>query len=953
MRSILRRALLAAALLAPAAAAQRAAPRDVPRDDAAFSFYDRGPYRPSVPRPDSILGYAMGDVNTQYSDQERALLAIAGAARDRVRVEEFAITPERRTMRIYIVSSPENIARLDAIRADLDRIADPRGMSEAELAAVVARTPAVVWIAGSVHGNESPGFETTIQLLYQYAASNEPATLETLRNSLVIINPSSNPDGHERFAVWYRSMGVGDPLPFSQEHREPWSIQGRFNHFRFDMNRDLIATTQPEVQGIVRMMLRWKPMMAIDLHGHVSTYFFPPAAHPVNQNIGPESTRWMEVSGRANADAFDRHGWMYYSRDVFDLYYPGYYDTWPSLTGATGMTFETDGGGHRGLLYRREDGTFVSFRDGIAKHYVASVATIEATAARRQDRVRDYAAFRQAAVAEGRSKAMKRVVLLPGSDPARAVELAATLLRQGIEVRRLAAPLASTSAHAYADDRGATSRRFDAGAYVVDLAQPLGRLARAILEPSPTLDPAFARSQVERYHRNLRRGQRGDAEGYEFYDVTSWTLPRAYGVEAWWTADTPVMDAPLLSLPSGSGVRSVNGELLPVDVGGGVAGGRARSAYVFTSERHAAPALAYHLLADGYRVGVASEPIDAAGRRWPRGTYVVRVSRNDTTLHTRIAQLARDRAVDVTAINTAFTEPGGQFGVGSDPVRDIPRPRIAIVADEGIRQPSYGAIWFGLRERYGIDFTPVGWDALGGSAINEFTTVIIPPGSVRIAGGALENVRRWMQGGGTLITMGNASAWAASEATNLTTARRVAAPEAGSGASPATGTAGAATAGAATASAAPVTNRDTSGQRTASTPDRLAEELIPFRSPSANADTPESVPGAEFDVLLDRTHWLTFGYEQPRLTVMVEGSLFLKPSREGSNVGTFPAAGAFHRAGFIWPDTERLLRGTSFMVAEPVGSGHLVLFTNEPMFRGWWRALDRMVLNAAILGAAF
>ena len=257
----------------------------IARDDARFSFYDRGPYRPGIPRPESLLGYPIGEQNTQYAAQERTLLAIADAAKDRVRVEEFTTTYERRTMRLYIVSSPENIARLDAIRRDLDRIADPRGGSPAELDALAARVPAVVWISGSVHGNESPGFETCIQLLYQLAASEEPATLAALRNTIVIINPSSNPDGHERFTVWYNSVSVGAADPRAMEHVEPWSVQGRYNHYRFDMNRDLIASTQREVQGTMRMMLKWHPMVVADLHGHVSTYFFPPAARPVNANI--------------------------------------------------------------------------------------------------------------------------------------------------------------------------------------------------------------------------------------------------------------------------------------------------------------------------------------------------------------------------------------------------------------------------------------------------------------------------------------------------------------------------------------------------------------------------------------------------------------------------------------------------------------------------------------------
>ncbi len=950
-----RQALLAAALsfaAASSAAAQRVPIRDITRDDARFSFYDRGPYRPGVPRPEAVLGYPVGDMNSQYSAQEAVMLGIAAASKERVRVEEFTTTYERRTMRIYLVSSPENMARLDAIRADLDRLADPRNTPQAELDVIAARTPAVVWISGSVHGNESPGFETCMQLLYQFAASEEPATLAALRNAIVIINPSSNPDGHERFSVWYNSINVSAPDPDAQEHREPWSIQGRYNHYRFDMNRDLIASTQREVQGIMRMMLKWHPMVTADLHGHVSSYFFPPAARPVNGDIGANALKWLEALGRGNASAFDKYGWLYYSRDVFDLYYPGYYDTWPSLNGAIGMTFETDGGGHRGLLWRRADGSLLSFRDGIAKHYVASMATIETTAGRARERVTDYLRFRQGAVSEGRSGSMKRVVLVPGRDPGRAAELASALVRGGIEVRRATSSFSSVSAHAYYDD-ARTARRFEPGAYVVDIGQPQGKLAKSILEPSSELDPVFAKSQVDRFNRNQRRGKKTAGEGYEFYDVTAWSLPVAFGVEAYWTSDLSPVTGDILSLPAEEPSlplaqqqpRRVGGELLAVEVPSGVVAGRgATSAYVFSPERNGAMRLVTQLLAEGFRVQLSREPLDVGGKTWPRGTYVVHVARNEATLGARIDAIARESGVEVTGVNSAFTE-SGQYGVASEPIVAIPLPNIAVVADEGVSQTAYGAIWYGLERRYGVKFTPIGFNYLGGGDIGKFTSIVFPSGSYgsRITKDGVERIKTWVRNGGTLVTMGNATAWAADEGVGLTSARRVAEDSS------------AAKADKGDSSASKRAPADSArGLRTATTPDRLAEELIPFKSPSASAGDPEAVPGIHADVLLDRTHWLTAGYEAPRLTVMMEGDLFLKPSREGTNVATFPTTGKLVRAGFTWPgNTERLLRGTSLLIEEPLGKGHVVMFANEPMFRGWWRALDRLVLNAMILGPAF
>ena len=912
----------------PAALLAQRTPVDSIRDDRHFTFYGRGPYRAAVPRPDQLLGYAVGTWHTQYAWQEKVLLGIAESASDRVRVEEIGKTAEKRTMRLYIVSSPENVARLDQVRADLDRLADPRGVSQADLDAIVARTPAVVWFSGSVHGDEVPGFEASMQLLYHFAASEDPVVVSLLKDAIVIINPSSNPDGHERFSTWSNSVAVGSPerLALEQQVNQPWSIRGRFNHYRFDMNRDLMAMTQQEVQHLVRGMLRWHPMVTADLHGYTSQFYMAPASRPVNANIaGAFPVKWNEIIGAGNAAAFDQYGWLYYVRDQFDLYYPGYYDSWPALNGAMGATYETDGG--PALLKRRADGTLLSLRDGIAKHYVAAIATMETTARRARERVRDYLAFRQQAVADGRTQAMKRVVFGTSGDPARAAELAAALLRAGIEVQRLTRPLVATKAHSYADD-GVSARTFAAGAFVVDLAQPQGRVAKAVLEPDPQLDPVFAKAQVDRFQRNRQRGKEADGEGYEFYDITAWALPVAYGVESWWTEDAAPMGAEPLVAPRADAPR-VNGEQLPVAVTGGIVEGRgARSAYVFRNDRSGASRLAGHLMREGYRLAIAGEPIQIGRQDWPRGTWVARVSRNDSTLATRVDQLAREAGVEVTGVNTAFPEVA-QFGTGSPSTHAVQPPRVAVVSGDGVNIGAYGAIWWTLEQRYAMPFTPIAADALNGD-LSAFNVVIAPDANLgRLGKGA--GLKAWIERGGTLITMGRSTEWAAREDVSFTSARVLGSDD--------------------KKDEKKEDKKDDKKKEDAKAP---VDTLMAVASPSANPDAPQPIPGSHFDVLLDRSHWLTYGYDQQRLTVMMEGDSFYKLSSKGTNVAVFPATGPLKRAGFTFPDnTERLLKGTAFIVHEKIGGGHLVAFANDPMFRGWWRALDRLVLNAVLLGPSY
>ncbi|HEY5491949.1 MAG TPA: M14 family zinc carboxypeptidase [Gemmatimonadaceae bacterium] len=938
-------ASFALALLAAAPLAAQRTPVDSIRDDAHFSFYAKGPYRASVPRPDDVLGYGIGTWHTQYASQEKVLFAIADAAKDRVRVEEIGRSSEKRTMRIYIVSSPENIARLDQIRADLDKIADPRGVGAAELDAITARTPTVVWFSGSVHGDEVPGFEASMALLYHFAATEDPKTLALLKDAIVIINPSSNPDGHERFSVWSNSVAVGSPerAGIEQQRGQPWSISGRYNHYRFDMNRDLIATTQLEVRNIVAGMLRWHPMVTADLHGYTVQYYMAPASRPINANISGWPNKWNEAIGAGNARAFDEFGWLYYVRDQFDLYYPGYYDTWPALNGATGATYETDGG--PSLLKRRDDGTLLSLRDGIAKHYTAAVATFETTASRARERVKDYLAFRQLAVSDGKTQPMKRVVFAPGNDPARAAELAAVLLRAGVEVHRLSQPLTSTRAHAYSDDATA-AHTFPAGSFVVDLAQPQGRVAKALLEPDPALDPVFAKTQLDYFKRNINRGKNGGGEGYEFYDITAWALPVSFGVESWWTEDAAPMNGEKLSIP-GAGAPRINGETLPVTVRGGIVdGANARSAYLFRNDRAGASRLAGQLLQEGYKLAIGNEPLQTGKIDWPRGTWVARVSRNDATLGARIDALAKAAGVEVTGVNTAFPETS-QFGTGSGSTVSVLEPKIAVAADQGVGLGAYGSVWWSLEQRYGIRFTPVALSSLNGD-MSAFNVIIIPDGNAGTLGKGA-GLKAWVEKGGTLITMGGSTSWAAREDVGMTTARILTGDDAKDekkkdepkDEKPKADTKSDSKSEKPKAEAAPAALLG-------------ADSLLAVKSPSANPNAPQPVPGAHFDAVLDMTHWLTLGVEKQRTTVMFEGDAFLKLSKEGTNVAVFPTTGLFKRAGFTFPDnTERLLKGTALVVEEPVGRGHLVMFANDPMFRGWWRALDRLVLNAALLGPTF
>src|SRR6266850_8234720 len=693
-----------------------------------------------------------------YAVMQHYLDTLVATASDRVRIETWGRTAEYRSIRALIISDPANLARLDQIRAEIAELTDPRKTTPARAAEIAAKDPAIVLFQYSVHGDEPAGFEAAMQVAYQMLASDEAATLDILKNVVLVLNPSANPDGHERFAAWYNSVGVGADEPAAFEQSEPWSITGRYNHFRFDMNRDLLAQSQPEVRAMMDGILRWRPQVFVDHHSTTSSFFFPPVAQAVNMNLPPQTTKWFATYGRGNAAAFDRYGWQYYVGGVFDFFYVGYWDEWTTFQGASGMTYETDGG--RQFNKRRDDGSITTLRDGIAHHFIASLATLETTAKNRQSRLADYYDFRRSAMAEAATDRMKRVVIVPGSDPQSAAHVVGLLLRNGIEVTRLRQPFSSRSAHAYiAGGTPGSARTFPAGSYVIDLNQPQRRLAKGMLEPQAGMERSFIEREIGKFQRNRRRGEDADKEDYGFYDITAWSLPLSFNLDAYWTEDAApgggaaVTDTTLAAPPAPS---------------------KAGSAYAFPNDNLGAARLALALEGEGFRLAVATQPLRADGRTYPRGTFVARLQRNSPALNERIAALAPALGVPVTAVQSAFADTG-DVGTGSNDVWALHAPKILVAAGDGVYETSYGSLWHFLTRELGAPFTPVALRNIGRmDDLNTYNVIIVPDGSASRmrrelgdAGGTA--LKAWVRSGGVLVAFGGAGELAANKDLELST----------------------------------------------------------------------------------------------------------------------------------------------------------------------------------------
>ncbi len=404
-------------------------------------------------------------------------------------------------------------------------------------------------------------------------------------------------------------------------------------------------------------------------------------------------------------------------------------------------------------------------------------------------------------------------------------------------------------------------------------------------------------------------------------------------------------------------------------------GGRAQIAYIIPYDTNAAPALAYRLQREGYRIAVAMRKLTAGGREWPRGTIVVRVSRNPDGLHDAVARLSRETGAPVWSVNSGFYETG-DVGVGSEDIAALKPPRIIMVADEGVDQSSYGALWW-LFDKAGVEFTPMTIANVKRAGLASYNVIVIPDGSpdryfASFGKNGIETLRNWVQSGGTLICVKGAAVFAALKDVNLTSSRLVGSEEDEEKQEKAeeikaeptptpqaeTGTGG--------HQAGTRRRRQGEGQ-TATEQQREASdqterlegappELPLIASPSARPGVvPEAVPGAIMRASIDRTTYLTYGYEDATLPVLVNSGYFFRPSKEGTNAVIFSPdeKEELRLSGFIWPNnTERLLRGTAYVIEEHAGRGHVILFAEDPSFRGIWRTTVRLFFNAILFPSA-
>jgi hypothetical protein len=693
----------------------------------AFEFWPGATYDPSIPTFQKVLGFEPGSRFATHAELVHYLNALAAAAPGRMKVVEYGQSWEGRKLVYAVIGSEANMRRLPEIQAAMKKLRDARTTSESEAQRLIADTPAVVWLGHAVHGNEVSGPDSGLLAAYHLlAARNQPPVAAALANTIVLLDPLQNPDGRMRFLHSFeQATGLEpDPVPIAAERNEPWP-GGRYNHYLFDMNRDWFAVTQPETQARIKMFQEWYPVVVADLHemGSETSYYFAPEAIPFNPHLTKEQKTSLDWFGRNNAKYFDQLGYPYFTRELYDAFFPGYGASWPAYYGSIAMTYENSS--VRGLVYRRADGTLYTFQDSIRKHFTTQIATAEAAANQRAALLKNFWEYSKSAIAEGKNEPTKAYILPRRGDVSAVDRLAALLVEQGVEVQRAPASL----------------NGFPDGSYVVSLAQPAKRLIRVLLDRQVNMEAEFLAEQERRRAKRLSD---------EIYDVTAWSLPLLFNVEC---------------VPVTSSVTAPLAPYAPPPAPAAFA--KASVAYVIPWKGRDSVRFLAAALRAGLKARTAAKEFVQGGRTYPRGTLVVLVKENAATTHETVARIAG--GAEVVPVDTGWVDSGINFG--SRNVALFKRPRIALAWDRPVSAQSAGAARFVIERQFGYPVSAIRTATLAAADLDPFDVIILPApqagyGSAFDAA-ALTRLKTWVNRGGTLIAIEDAVGFLASPAAGL------------------------------------------------------------------------------------------------------------------------------------------------------------------------------------------
>ncbi len=932
MRTTLQRTLLftllSVLIMMPAAQAGYHPSYDakVPRDT--VPFYDTDSYNPAVAAPEQYLSQPIGKWPARFGEIDAYLRALAEQS-DRIMFEAHGETHEGRELYHLIISTPENLAKLDEYIATMDRVADPAQVGSAsELDELTEDLPAFCWLAYSIHGDEISGTDAATRLVYHLAAAQDEATMALLENLIILVDPCENPDGRERYLSMLEMFRSHTPNYDyrSLQHSGAWP-GGRSNHYWFDLNRDWILLTQPETVGRVRSIVKYHPVLVVDGHemGSNATFLFSPPRQPINYNTPDNVMKWYGTFAEDQAAAFDERGWPYYTGEWNEQWYIGYASAWPTFFGTVGILYEQ--AGVDGEFVKQRDEYLLTYHEAINHQFTSSLANLTTAMENRVEMLRDYHNARADIVERGRRSGLT-FLFGPDEDQVKMNRFISSLIDQGIEVEVATETFtASSVTNPYHEKMG--SKEMPSGTYIISTDQPHGALAKGILEFDLHLKKEF----LEEERRELEK--HGDTRMYE---TSSWSVPLLYDLDAYYT-NSPVnaMTEPVTDVEWPTGM---------------VHKPDARYAFIVDMVGENTWKMLNRLFAEELTIYASEKEFTIEGKTFRPGALVLRTRGNPKTLESILQRLAEETGAEVHGVNTGFSMEGSHLGAPT--FRLLQRPNVALAAGSPVSSSSSGSLWFVIDKQLELPHSLIETEDIGRQDLSPYNTLILPGswwGNIgRTLGEAGEKrLEDWVSDGGTLILIGSSAVWAADSGNGLSQARL---------------------------------RKDVLDKL-----DEYKEAIdreIAAESPEVDTMAiwhPDKVPADEeveekggghkiskekdkwlrrfhprgviMRADLDTEHWLNFGLGD-RLPVLVWTDDILYAKAPVSTVARLSAdPNELRLSGLLWPEARQLWSGSAFVTRESKGKGQVIMFMNDPNFRAYTYGTRAMFINAIMYGPGF
>jgi hypothetical protein len=654
-------------------------------------------YSQSIPSPDKFLGYDIGTQFSRHSQVVDYFEAVAKALPNQVKMEKYGQTYERRPLYVTYISSEENIKNLNAIREN--------NLKNAGLRNGASDNPevAVVWLSYNVHGNEASSTEASMLTLYKLLTEKQ----DWLKNTVVIIDPCVNPDGRDRYVNWFNET-ASQPYDIDQqasEHNEPWP-GGRPNHYLFDLNRDWAWGSQTESASRLKVYNKWMPHIHVDFHeqGINEPYYFAPAAEPFHEIISDFQRDFQTEIGKNHAKYFDAEGWLFFTRERFDLFYPSYGDTYPTYMGAIGMTYEQGGHGRAGLGILNDEGHVLTLVERLTHHTTSGLSTVEMASKNAKRLNTEFSKFFDNSGLKYKSYALS-------GNPDNIGSLTNLLLKHHIQYEKVT----TNKASGYNYTTGQQGNiNLDENSIVVHTDQPKGKMVKVLFEPNAKLTDSLT------------------------YDITAWNMPYAYGLDAV-ASTSKIPSKPVKLIKNRKPYQPLS------------------DAYGYISDWNSmkdAKFLASVLKAD-FRVRFTEKPFTSNGKDFKRGSLIITKGDNLKlkNMSSTLDAIAKANDKKLETINSGFSQ--NKPDIGSPDIKLINKQKIAVLSGEGTSSLNYGAIWHFFEQQLKYPVTSLNTENLSRTNLDIYNILIMPSGDYDslLNEDTMNTLKDWVRSGGKVIAI--------------------------------------------------------------------------------------------------------------------------------------------------------------------------------------------------------